>query len=165
MTKVGTHWQLDEPLPTPYGHIAQTLHAQNAGNVVREGGIPVLQNPKPASFSQNLQGNWTPVTIDTHNIRLLGSPLDKPAKTEYGWLEQAQQREAKRMGMTPAQYQASAWIGGGEQTGLKSTADPFLRVVEDRIRLTAAHHGLTPDDVLRRFMRGEMALRSTGGLV
>ena len=118
---------LNEPLPSPYGHIAQRLHVQNANNVLNEGGWPVLQNPKPASFVENLAGNQMPVTIDTHNIRLLGSELDKPAKTEYGFLERAQQEEAAKLGMTPAQYQASAWIGGGAETGLKSSADPSSR--------------------------------------
>lgn len=149
-----------EPLPAPYGHIAQGLHAQNAKNVLEEGGWPVLQNPKPASFAQNLAGNQMPVTVDTHNARLWGMtdtkgrPIDKPAKTEYDFMERLQQAEAAKMGMTPAQYQASAWIGGGEQTGLKSSADPFLKVVEDRIRLTAQKTGETPQQVLARFIRG-----------
>jgi len=155
-------WKLDEPLPSPYGHEAQTLHVQNATNVLNQGGIPLV-NQKPASFSQNLQGNWRPVTIDTHNARLIGLPRDAPSKTEYGFLEAMQQREAERLGMTPAQYQASAWIGGGEQTGLRSAADPFLRVFEQRVRLTAEKTGVPPEQVLRRFIRGEMPLLKFGG--
>src|SRR4030095_5258900 len=122
-----------EPLPSPYGHIAQGLHAQNAQNVVNAGGWPVLQNPKPASFAQNLAGDKMPVTIDTHNARLWGMtdtkgrPIDKPAASEYGFMEQLQQAEAAKLGMTPAQYQASAWIGGGGQNGLQSAADPILK--------------------------------------
>lgn len=149
-----------EPLPSPYGHIAQGLHAQNAKNVLEAGGWPVLQNPKPASFAQNLAGNQMPVTVDTHNARLWGMtdtkgrPIDKPAKTEYEFMEKLQQAEAAKLGMTPAQYQASAWIGGGEQTGLKSGAEPFLKVLENRIRLTADKTGETPEQVLKRFIRG-----------
>ena len=84
---------LVEPLPSPYGHIAQRLHVQNANNVLNEGGWPVLQNPKPASFVENLAGNQMPVTVDTHNARLWGMtdtkgrPIDKPAKTEYQFME------------------------------------------------------------------------------
>jgi hypothetical protein len=165
LNKRGVHqpkWKLDEPLPSPYGHEAQTLHVQNATNVLNQGGIP-LANQKPASFSQNLQGNWRPVTIDTHNARLIGLPRDAPSKTEYGFLEAMQQREAERLGMTPAQYQASAWIGGGAETGLRSTADPFLRVFEQRVRLTADKTGVPPEQVLRRFIRGEMPLLKFGG--
>jgi hypothetical protein len=158
-----------EPLPSPYGHIAQGLHAQNARNVVQGGGWPVLQNPKPASFSQNLQGNQMPVTIDTHNARLWGMtdtkgrPIDMPEPSQYGFMERLQQEQAAKLGMTPAQYQASAWIGGGEQTGLKSAADPFVKTVEDRVNITAKKLGLTPEEVLRRFMRGELPLLGTAG--
>ncbi len=158
-----------EPLPEPYGHIAQGLHAQNANNVVSGGGWPVLQNPKPASFAQNLAGNQTPVTIDTHNARLWGMtdtkgrPIDKPRESEYGFMERLQQAEAAKRGMTPAQYQASAWIGGGEQTGLRSAADPFVKTLEDRINLTAKKTGLRPDAVLRRFIRGDLPLAGAAG--
>lgn len=158
-----------EPLPSPYGHIAQGLHAQNARNVVEGGGWPVLQNPKPASFAQNLAGNQMPVTVDTHNARLWGMtdtkgrPVDKPAKTEYGFIEQLQQQEAAKLGMTPAQYQASAWIGGGEQTGLRSSADPFLKVFESRIEKTAEQQGLPKAEVLKRFIRGDMPLLGVAG--
>lgn len=152
------------PLPQPYGHIAQRLHIQNAENIRDNGGIPVLQNPKPASFSQNLQGNQTPVTVDTHNVRLIGLPRDLPAKNEYGFLEAMQQKQAAKKGMTPAQYQASAWIGGGDQTGLASSADPFVKVLEQRIQKTADARGVTPAEVLRQFIRGKAPLLSGAGI-
>jgi len=161
---------LDPPLPTPYGHMAQKLHVQNARNVLEHGGFPVLQNPKPASFSQNLQGNQMPITADAHNLRLWGlrdtkgKEVDVPANTEYGFVEKLQQDEAARMGLTPAQYQASAWVGGGEQTGLKSSADPLLKVFEDRVRLTAAKRGESPQQTLLDMIRGNLPLLSVGGL-
>jgi hypothetical protein len=160
----------EPPLPSPYGHLAQRLHVQNARNVLENEGFPVLQNPKPASFSQNLQGNQMPVTVDAHNARLLGMvdskgrPVDLPSNTEYGFVERLQQEEAAKMGMSPAQYQASAWIGGGEQTGLKSSADPFLKVLEDRVRLTAAKRGVSPQQALADFVKGNLPLLSVGGL-
>jgi hypothetical protein len=63
MPEVGT------PNPAPYGHLAQKLHQANAGAVATEGWNP-LQNPKPASFAQNLSGNFAPVTVDTHAFGL-----------------------------------------------------------------------------------------------
>jgi hypothetical protein len=57
-----------EDLRYPYGHVAQNLHIQNADTIQR-GGFNVMQNPKPASFSENLQGNLVPVTVDTHAFR------------------------------------------------------------------------------------------------
>jgi hypothetical protein len=56
-------------LPQPYGHMAQDLHILNAQRVHGAGWDP-LQNPKPASFVENLTGNWRPATIDTHAFRL-----------------------------------------------------------------------------------------------
>lgn len=167
--RVGNNWTVAEPLPQPYGHVAQGLHVQNAQNVLENGGWPVLQNPKPASFVQNLAGNQQPVTVDTHNARLWGmtnskgQPVDMPAPTEYGFMEQLQQRQAKKLGMSPAQYQASAWIGGGEETGLRSSADPFLKVFESRIAKTAEKLGLTKAQVLRNFIRGDQSLYGVGG--
>jgi hypothetical protein len=160
----GTRWSLAEPLPSPYGHRLQALHVQNADNVRNNGGLPALRYPKLASFSSNLQGNWTPVTIDMHNARLWGlvdsrgRPLDIPARNQYGFMEALQQEQAKKLGVTPAQYQVSAWIGGGPQTGLRSSTDPFLKVLEQRIERRAAHDGLTKEEVLRRFIRGELPL-------
>ena len=167
--KVGNNWTVAEPLPSPYGHIAQALHIQNANNVLNNGGWPVLQNPKPASFSQNLQGNQLPLTIDTHNARLWGmtnskgAPVDMPASTEYGFMENLQQQQARKLGLTPAQYQASAWVGGGNETGLQSTADPFLKVLEQRIEKTAQARSMTKRYVLDQFIRGKMPLLGLGG--
>ncbi len=162
--RVGNNYTVAQPLPQPYGHVAQALHVQNAENILNNGGWPVLQNPKPASFSQNLQGNQMPVTIDTHNARLWGMtdskgrPVDLPANTEYGFMEKLQQEQAAKLGMTPAQYQASAWIGGGAETGLRSSSDPFLKVLESRIEKTADARGLTKAEVLKQFIRGHAPL-------
>jgi hypothetical protein len=37
-----------------------------------------LQNPKPASFAQNLMGNFEPVTADTHAFRAIGMRTKDP---------------------------------------------------------------------------------------
>jgi len=69
--------ELPEALPYPYGHVAQNLHRQNAA-VIQKGGFDVLQNPKPASFSENLQGNLQPITVDTHAFRNIGMRTRDP---------------------------------------------------------------------------------------
>ncbi len=89
-----------------------------------------------------------------------GRPVDLSAPNEYGFLERMQQEEARKLGLTPAQYQASAWIGGGAETGLKSSADPFLQVFEQRVNLTANQRGESPAETLKRFIRGEIPLLS-----
>jgi hypothetical protein len=69
---------LPDKNPYPYGHIAQKLHRQNIETISSEGGWEPLQNPKPASFAQNLKGNYEPVTADTHAFRAIGMRTEDP---------------------------------------------------------------------------------------
>jgi hypothetical protein len=55
-------------LPYPYGHKIHNLHRQNF-EAVQGGGFDPLQNPKPPSFAENLQGNLAPGAMDTHAFR------------------------------------------------------------------------------------------------
>jgi hypothetical protein len=64
--------------PYPYGHIAQKLHKQNVTNLDENGGWDAMQNPKPASFAENLRGNLEPVTVDTHAFRNIGMRTGDP---------------------------------------------------------------------------------------
>lgn len=222
-----------------YGSVAQNLHRDNVLRLAELGGWDVFANPKPASFSQNLQGNQHVVTIDTHNFRLPGilakdprfletsiaelapdretalqtlsrqypglpdevvdmAVKERPGKTsityrpqewvdkgyislddaandpalwaakprdnEYGYYEQWQQQQAKDMGISPAQYQAAMWLGGGETTGLGSAAEPFLGTLEARVRYTADRLGMDPEVVMEMFLRGEIPMLAKGGL-
>lgn len=63
---------VDDKLPFPYGHYAQGLHKMNAQRIASEGidSFDYKDNPKPKSFVENLAGNWAPVTVDTHALRL-----------------------------------------------------------------------------------------------
>lgn len=83
--------ELPEKLPYPYGHVAQALHRSNYEGLIapRSGslsaGAPetgtawdIYKNPKPASFSQNLQGNLAPGTIDTHAFRNISMRTGDP---------------------------------------------------------------------------------------
>lgn len=56
--------------PEPYGHFAQNLHRLNAEKIRSGEYFDVINNPKPLSFSQNLQGNLRPVTVDAHAFSL-----------------------------------------------------------------------------------------------
>jgi hypothetical protein len=78
--------------PYPYGHVAQNLHKQNVANLSRPSDLgaavpdqvgpstawDIFKNPKPASFSHNLQGNLTPVTVDTHAFKNIGMRTKDP---------------------------------------------------------------------------------------
>jgi hypothetical protein len=191
--------------PQPYGHMAQRLHQMNAQTVAGPGWDP-LQNPKPASFAQDLMGNQQPVAVDTHAFRLPGmlaqdprfletayqSSKDAPKQNiqqmvmsgqmsmedalkqpaywqaqpkanEYGAMEQYYQGLGKDAGLSPAQAQAAAWVGGGQQTGLASDASkPFIGFVEDRANKTADAYGLSPAEALSQFIRGKRSLLGIG---
>lgn len=200
--------EVGERNPQPYGHMAQRLHQMNAQRVAGTGWDP-LNNPKPASFVENLVGNQQPVTVDTHAFRLpamLGKdprfletafeaskgspkqniqkmvesgelPLDEAVKRAAFWQAQPKENEYKAMenyyksvanelGMTPAQVQASAWVGGGKLTGLASDeSKPFLQFFQDRIYKTANETNMDPKDVLDAVIRGKMSLKADGGAV
>jgi hypothetical protein len=187
--------------PQPYGHMAQRLHQMNVGRVLGKGWDP-LNNPKPASFVENLAGNQQPATIDTHAFRLpailaedprfletafessKGAPKQnvqkmvasgemalpdavnraafwqsKPNDNEYAAMEQYYKGLGEELGLTPAQTQAAAWVGGGKITGLASDeSKPFIGFFEDRVKLTAQKLGITPREVLQKFIRGEQPL-------
>jgi hypothetical protein len=191
--------------PQPYGHMAQRLHQMNAQRVESQGWDP-LNNPKPASFVENLVGNQQPVTVDTHAFRLpaivaedprfletayqtakdapkqniqaavksgeiaMPDAATKPAywqampkDNEYAAMERYYQGLGKELGLTPAQTQASAWVGGGNLTGLASDeTKPFLGFFEDRVNKTAQARGMEPREVLQRFIRGQMPLLGIG---
>lgn len=83
-----------------------------------------------------------------------------PSAREYGQIERWIQREAKEMGITPAQFQASMWLGGAEKTGLKSPLEPFMKTFEARVKYTAMRLNKTPQEVLDLFVSGEIPLLS-----
>jgi hypothetical protein len=89
----------------------------------------------------------------------------KPKENEYAAMEQFYKTLAKDAGITPAQAQAAAWVGGGKQTGLASdSTKPFIGFLEDRVNLTAEKTGMDPKDVLSKFIRGELPLLGIGGI-
>jgi hypothetical protein len=204
----------EQGLPLPekpakgYGSKSQDDHIANMGRLINDGGWDVIRNPKPSSFSVNLQGNQLPVAIDTHNMRPLGllsrdprfvatsikqeagkppiRPLNMlrsgeisledalqrptywesaPRDNEYGYYEAWQQNQAREFGMSPAQYQASMWLGAGDMTGLGSPLEPWLQTFEARVLYTADRLGVDPEIVLDKVIRGEMPLFNKGGAV
>lgn len=149
-------WTGDKP-PSPYGMLPNNM--KQALNIRNGEGIDQFTNPKIASFAENLKGNYAPLTADVHNLRLLGYPKDSPDLAGYGYLEDLQRPRANNLGLAPAQYQSSGWLGAANQTGVKSGLDPFLKHIENKVRTTAGATGLTPDQALDRFIRGELMFR------
>jgi hypothetical protein len=87
----------------------------------------------------------------------------QPNANEYGALEQYYKGLAQQQGLTPAQGQASAWIKGGQLTGLASDeSKPFIGFVEDRANKTADARGISPQEALSQFIRGKKPLLGLG---
>ena len=121
----------DVPNPPPgYGSKAQQLHKQNIGNL--QGGTwDPLQNPKPISFRENLAGNFTPATIDTHAFRpfglltedprfLMTSTREKLPSGEYSILTPRQDHAKGLLSMSDARKQPTMWesVPNGNEYGL-----------------------------------------------
>jgi hypothetical protein len=78
------NWLANQGMPIPdkpaagYGSLAQGQHVVAVRELMERGGLDPLKNPKRFSFAENLLGNETPVTIDTHNMRMLGLAREDP---------------------------------------------------------------------------------------
>jgi hypothetical protein len=116
---------LPETLPYPYGHVAQNLHRQNFANLSaaaaeRPGsGWNVLQNPKPASFAQNLTGNLEPVTVDTHAFRNIGMRTEDPR-----FLATSIRSKIKKTGSAAADDEAGAMASNPTMVSKYGEVDP-----------------------------------------
>ena len=184
--KKGQNWSMPRgALPEGYGSLAQATNAHNAQMVRENGGWPswtFFDKPKPPSFVANLQGNYRPVTSDVHNVSMLdlrgpqGNRLIMPPHPYYGYIEQLQQGPkgaGQFIDLAPAQYQASGWIPwaagyrdvgrygevtGGSPKKLAAYSEPFIKVVEDRVKRKASDLGWSPEQTLRSFLRKEIAI-------
>lgn len=84
-------------------------------------------------------------------------------KGEYDALEQYWNGIAQEMGISPAQLQAQAWVGGGAQTGLGSPGITFMDAFRDRVRRTSIKHNIPPDQVIKLMLHGKMTLAELEG--
>jgi hypothetical protein len=160
---------LPDPLPQPYGHFKQGLHAQKVNEAIQSGGLDPIANPKLGSIAENFRGNLSPVAIDRHMVRAMGAtdargrPIDRLPPSGYGLAERLVQEEAAKMGLPPAQYQGAVRAGAAELTGLRSR-DPILTTLANRIGITSGYYGTPEQEVLRRLTRYGFLLKSLGPL-
>jgi hypothetical protein len=148
-------------MPKGYGHIAHTTHDHSLRDLQENGTFAALNRPKTSSFAENLKGNQTPLTADTHNFAAIKNNMEKksPSNTQYKYIEDFQSDIASKMGMTPAQFQASVWMGAG--TGV-ADARPFMQVFDEVVANTAERNGVTKKKALSDFIKGEKALYDLG---
>lgn len=88
---------------------------------------------------------------------------EMPKPGEYGPLEEMMAELAKRYNMTPAQMQASLWMGAARRTNvdpgsLKSFEDLF----DDVVAKGAAERGITPEEHLKNFIHRRSPLAIPG---
>ena len=164
----GSRLVLDERIPRVYWHRLQPMYALKINEILKEGRLPPLQNPKSASLAENSQGNQRPVVWDIHDskrerlVNSKGNLLRTPGAM-YPHLEDLVQRWARALDLSPARYRSAVRAGAAKQTGLRSPVEPLLRTIERRIEATADKYGRSKEEMFRRLARGEIPLISLGG--
>lgn len=121
--------------------------------------------PIKSGGSRNIRREYNAGLISPEELRQPSYWSPAPRKNEYPAMEQYFQGIARELGMTPAQAEASAWLGGAELTGLGS--DPSKKLMDfykDSLLRTAIEKNMDPRDVLRRTIRGQLALLTLGGV-
>jgi hypothetical protein len=84
---------------------------------------------------------------------------DTPEKNEYAAYEQLAQKVAERYEMTPAQFQASLWMGAGDMTNLADESQgTFMDLFRRSLDKRAGERGLTRDQMLDEFIRKRAVL-------
>ncbi len=162
----------DPAFPQGTGHLAHNIHMQNVDRLLRQGGFSSVDQPKIASYAENLKGNYRPVTVDTHNAFVLtgrrGPPTKKsplgdpkgPSKAQFPFMESRQQVLAERRGLDPAEWQSALWVGAGDITGVADVRN-FPDAMNVRIAKTAEVLDITEQEALVRFMSGAATRAST----
>jgi hypothetical protein len=79
----------------------------------------------------------------------------RPLKSEYAPLTRFYGELGHEAGLTPAQAQSAAWVGGGDITGVQSGPEPYMRHFVDRVRDTAEQRSISFEDALKRMIRGQ----------
>ena len=84
---------------------------------------------------------------------------DDPAATEYAAYENMAKRVAGEYGMTPAQFQASLWMGAGDMTGLADESQgTFMELFRRSLDKRAGERGLTRREMAEDFIRNRAVL-------
>lgn len=95
---------------------------------------------------------------------------DTPKANEYDAFEKMAQRVAEEYGMTPAQFQASLWMGAGDMTGLADESQgTFMELFRRSLDKRAGERGLSRREMLMDFLQNKAPLAvapvGVGGLL
>lgn len=165
----------DVPHPVSGGKYGPIGNLKTYEQMIPEQGEPNIdiKNPKRLDFYQDLLGNPQGFTWDEQMLkgtfpqgRLPGgqSAAGVVPQNRYGLLEQfgrktANQIARKYPGVTPAEVQGRAWAGYKGEYG-PPMIEHFNRAIERTRRIT----GLSPQEIVSRFMRGAIPLYGLSGL-
>ena len=125
-----------------------------------------MVNGKPVS-EVNLYKAWADGKIkDTSVFQKIPSAwADAPKANEYAAYEDMANRVAAEYGMTPAQFQASLWMGAGDITGLADESQgTFMSLFRNALDKRAGERGLTRQEMLMDFINNKGVLGVTGAV-
>jgi len=84
---------------------------------------------------------------------------DTPKPNEYAAYEDMANRVASKYDMTPAQFQASLWMGAGDITGLADESQgTFMELFRRSLDKRGSERGLTRKEMLDDFIRNKAVL-------
>ena len=84
---------------------------------------------------------------------------DTPKANEYGAYENMANRVASKYDMTPAQFQASLWMGAGDITGLADESQgTFMQLFRKSLDKRAGERGLSRKGMLSDFIKNKAVL-------
>ena len=84
---------------------------------------------------------------------------DTPKANEYAAYEDMANRVSAKYGMTPAQFQASLWMGAGDITGLADESQgTFMQLFRKSLDKRAGERGLTRKEMLNDFIKNKAVL-------
>jgi len=132
---------------------------------------------KVNSFWDNLLGNLSSATLDAGAMRAVagkyggvGKQADKlrtsASKEIYAAVEDEFAKFAEKMGVAPAQAQASIWGGASKYTGVGKApvglpeGATWMEMLMSRVNKTAMETGKSPKHVLTEMLKGNQVLRS-----
>lgn len=121
-------------------------------------------NGKPVS-EINLFKAWQDGHIkDTSAFQKMPTAwADTPKANEYAAYEDMANRVAETYGMTPAQFQASLWMGAGDMTGLADESQgTFMNLFRRSLDKRADERGLSREEMLLDFLYNKSPL-AVGG--
>jgi len=117
-------------------------------------------NGKPVS-EINLFKAWQDGHIEDTSVfqKMPTAWSDTPKANEYAAYEDMANRVAEAYGMTPAQFQASLWMGAGEMTGLADESQgTFMNLFRRSLDKRAEERGLSRKEMLLDFLQNKAPL-------